>query len=179
VWRWPQSTIPHQTAGVEGGRNSGDTQLRGSISKRDIFPANFRRDNLCRQRMQRSLTRGSGNAQSRYSEDEAGTQTRARDNREQYSQYHIGPDDHSADRRNKESFSAQVAVSQVRMIGHMSTRRISAFRLESRLSPSSSVQNIIGSSMGPSGEGLAIGGALTGGPKTGSRWPRFTVLCAG
>jgi hypothetical protein len=34
------------------------------------------------------------------------------------------------------------------------------FRLESRLSPSSSVQNIIGSSMGPSGEGLAIGGAL-------------------
>jgi MoeA C-terminal region (domain IV) len=40
----------------------------------------------------------------------------------------------------------------------------SAFRLESRLSPSSSVQNIIGSSMGPSGEGLAIGGALTGRP---------------
>jgi hypothetical protein len=34
----------------------------------------------------------------------------------------------------------------------------SAFRLESRLSTSSSVQNIIGSSMGPSGEGLAIGG---------------------
>jgi hypothetical protein len=33
----------------------------------------------------------------------------------------------------------------------------SAFRLESRLSTSSSVQNIIGSSMGPSGEGLAIG----------------------
>jgi hypothetical protein len=38
----------------------------------------------------------------------------------------------------------------------------SAFRLESRLSPSWSVQNIIASSMGPSGEGLAIGGALTG-----------------
>jgi hypothetical protein len=35
----------------------------------------------------------------------------------------------------------------------------SAFRLESRLSTSSS-----GSSMGPSGEGLAIGGALTGRP---------------
>ena len=40
-----------------------------------------------------------------------------------------------------------------------------AFRLESRLSPSSSVQNIIGSSIGPSGEGLAIGGALTGRPR--------------
>ena len=41
----------------------------------------------------------------------------------------------------------------------------SAFRLESRLSPSSSVQNIIGPSMGPSGEGLAIGGALTRSPR--------------
>jgi hypothetical protein len=78
----------------------------------------------------------------------------------------------------KESFSAQGAVSQVRRIGicqldvpgssvpapttaildqpdvvRQESWHTSAFRLESRLSTSSSVQNIIGSSMGPSGEG--------------------------
>ena len=104
-----------------------------------------------------------------------------------------------ADRR-KESFSAQGAVSQVRRIGLMSTRRpwkfscragtailgqpdamrqeswhTSASRLESRLSPSSSVQNIIGYSMGPSDEGLAIGGAPTHSRAGAARFYTFGV----
>jgi hypothetical protein len=51
----------------------------------------------------------------------------------------------------------------------------SAFRLESRLSASSSVQNIIGSSMGPSREGLAIGGAPTNSRAGAARFCTFGV----
>jgi hypothetical protein len=43
--------------------------------------------------------------------------------------------------------------------------------------PSSSVQNIIGSSMGPFGEGLAIGDALTGRPEGDATAQMIVVVC--